>query len=125
MSLAPMVALWVAAIALGDGSQSPERTLSGTVEDSLGGAIPAAVVTVACNERTVTVSADDRGAFSVNGLPPAACRVLAERDLFTPATAQVDLTREDAASVRLVLHVAGLETERRLELLAVLAGRSG
>ena len=106
-----MVALWVAAIALGDASQSPERTLSGTVEDSLGGAIPAAVVTVACTERTVTVSADDRGAFSVNGLPPAACRVLAERDLFTPATAQVDLTREDAASVRLVLHVAGLETE--------------
>lgn len=106
-----MVALWVAAIALGDVSQSPERTLSGTVEDSLGGAIPAAVVTVACNERTVTVNADDRGAFSVEGLPPAACLVLAERDLFTPATAQVDLTHDGATSVRLVLQVAGLETE--------------
>ena len=106
-----MVALWMAAISLGAASQSADRRLSGTVEDSLGSGVPAAAITVVCGDRTFTASADERGAFVVDGLPAATCLVLAERDLFAPASAPVDLSSDVAASVRLVLHVAGLETE--------------
>ena len=106
-----MVALWAAAVSLGQAIPATDRSLSGTVEDSLGGMIPAATITVVCGEQTVTVSADDRGAFLVGGLARTPCLVLAERDQFAPATADVDLTGASADSVRLVLGIAGLETE--------------
>ena len=50
MSFVELTALWAVAISLGQPSQTTDRTLSGKVEDALGGGIPGATITVVCDE---------------------------------------------------------------------------
>ena len=51
MSFVELTALWAVAISLGQPSQTTDRTLSGKVEDALGGGIPGATITVVCDDQ--------------------------------------------------------------------------
>jgi hemoglobin/transferrin/lactoferrin receptor protein len=87
------------------------RMLSGIVEDTSGGAIPGATVTVTCGTEVRTVQTGAAGAFELRGLPAAVCAVSAVSDLFSPAEVAVDLGQRSATYVRLILPIAGLQSE--------------
>ena len=111
MSFVQMVTLWATAISFGQVSEPVDRTLSGTVVDSIGGGVAIVTITVACGKRVVTGMSDQQGRFSIAGLPAEQCLVVAAREFFDAATLDVDLTDASISTVRLTLSVAGLKTE--------------
>ncbi|HJO39015.1 MAG: TonB-dependent receptor [Vicinamibacterales bacterium] len=111
MSFVQVVALWATTTSLGLAPQPTNRTLSGSIEDLLGGIVPAASVTVICGDRVVRAVADDQGRFEIADLPARSCFVVAERELFTAASADVDLSDRSVTDLLITLSVAGPETE--------------
>jgi hemoglobin/transferrin/lactoferrin receptor protein len=87
------------------------RTLAGIVEDSSGGAISGARVAVSCETYEGHVVSGATGSFEIRNLPAERCVVVGSMDMFAPATVAIDLQNRSSAYVRLVLAVAGLETE--------------
>lgn len=85
-------------------------TLTGFVRDTQGGAIPGAAVDIVCGAARFNAATDLHGAFVVRGMPRTRCAVAAEARLFSKASAEVDLSRDDA-SATLTLSVKGFATE--------------
>jgi vitamin B12 transporter len=99
-----------------------QAVLTGGVYDESDGAIAGATVIVRRTDNTAlhTVTTDATGAFSVPPLPPGRYAVEAENALFERTRVAIDLPQTGAASVRLVMKVAGLSesmvvTGRRVE----------
>jgi hemoglobin/transferrin/lactoferrin receptor protein len=103
-----------------------DRSLSGHVEDPSGGAISGATVVVSCGgsassqtgaAATGTAAvrrdavSDGAGNFVIRGLPAARCSVDARTDLFTPRTFDLDLTSQRSAFLRVVMTLAGIQSE--------------
>jgi hemoglobin/transferrin/lactoferrin receptor protein len=93
-------------------AQPTDRSLSGHVEDPSGGAISGARVVVTCGPtaRKEGVS-DGAGNFVIRELPAARCSVDARTDLFTPRTFDLDLTSQRGAFLRVVMTLAGIQSE--------------
>ena len=100
-------------------------TISGTVKDSSGGAIPGATIRV-INEGTSGSSeavSENEGAYRVDGLTPGRYRVEVVLDGFETATAQVVLQSGQTATTDLTLLPARFSqsvvvTARRVEEVA-------
>jgi outer membrane receptor protein involved in Fe transport len=92
----------VAASLLADPSGAQDlATLSGTVLDSQGAAIPGASVDISCGRERHSLLTDARGGFSRSDLPTGRCRLTTLSQFFEPHTTVV----ETGAPVTLVLHV--------------------
>mgnify|MGYP001145609994 FL=1 len=111
MSFVEVTALWAVAISLSQPSQIPDRTLSGRVEDSLGGGIPGATITVVCDDQVLEGMSDEVGQFTMLGLPPLQCLVAVDMEHFAKMTVDVDLTENSVFDAKLTLSLAGLEAE--------------
>ncbi|MEE3137829.1 MAG: TonB-dependent receptor [Acidobacteriota bacterium] len=111
MSFVEVTALWAVAISLSQPSQLPDRTLSGRVEDSLGGGIPGATITVECDDQVLEGMTDEEGQFAMLGLPPLQCLVAVDMEHFARVNVDVDLTENSVFDAKLTLSLAGLETE--------------
>lgn len=95
-----------------EATAGPARTVTGLVEDTSGGAIAGARVRIACEAHPVVeIVTDQNGQFRSDGLPAASCVVGAASELFAPREVSIDLERRQSAFVRLVLEIAGLESE--------------
>lgn len=91
--------------------QSAGRSVSGLVEDMLGGAVAGAAVRAQCGAITAETRTDASGEFSIAGLPAEACVVEARAELFTPVRVIVDLRTRSHGFARLVADLAGLTSE--------------
>ena len=111
MSFVEVTALWAVAISLSQPSQLPDRTLSGRVEDSLGGGIPGATITVECDDQVLEGMTDEEGQFAMLGLPPLQCLVAVDMEHFARMNVDVDLTENSVFDAKLTLSLAGLEAE--------------
>ena len=111
MSFVEVTALWAVAISLSQPSQLPDRTLSGRVEDSLGGGIPGATITVECDDQVLEGMTDEEGQFAMLGLPPLQCLVAVDMEHFARVNVDVDLTENSVFDAKLTLSLAGLEAE--------------
>ena len=111
MSFVEVTALWAVAISLSQPSQLPDRTLSGRVEDSLGGGIPGATITVECDDQVLEGMTDEEGQFAMLGLPPLQCLVAVDMEHFARMNVDVDLTENSVFDAKLTLPLAGLEAE--------------
>ena len=111
MSFVEVTALWAVAISLSQPSQLPDRTLSGRVEDSLGGGIPGATITVVCDDQVLEGMTDEEGQFAMLGLPPLQCLVAVDMEHFARVNVDVDLTENSVLDAKLTLSLAGLEVE--------------
>lgn len=96
-------------------AQTTDRSVSGHVEDPSGGAISGAKVVVTCGQSGQAVrregQSDGAGNFVIRELPAARCSVDARTDLFTPRTFDLDLTSRNSAFLRVVMTLAGIESE--------------
>ena len=93
-------------------AQTAERTLSGHVEDPSGGAISGASLVVTCGPSVRREgTSDGAGNFVIRGLPASPCSVDARTDLFTPRTFALDLTSQRSAFLRVVMTLAGIQSE--------------
>lgn len=108
-------ALLMSPLAESAAAQAIDRSLSGHVEDPSGGAISGAKVVVTCGQSGQQVRregvSDGAGNFVIRELPAAACAVDARTDLFTPRTFDVDLTSRGSAFLRVVMTLAGIQSE--------------
>ena len=103
-------------------AQIETSTITGTVRDASGGAIPGATIRVV-NVKTnggVDVVSDQQGTYRASALPPGAYRVETTLDGFDTAVRQVALERGQTAAVELTLIPARLTegvvvTARRIE----------
>ncbi len=111
MSFVEVTALWAVAISISQPSQLPDRTLSGRVEDSLGGGIPGATITVECDDQVLEGMTDEEGQFAMLGLPPLQCLVAVDMEHFARVNVDVDLTENSVFDAKLTLSLAGLEAE--------------
>jgi hypothetical protein len=91
-------------------AQNPRGALRGTVEDSSGARVPGAGIVLQSQasglERTAT--ADDRGEFRVDGLPPGAYRVLASKPGFAPAASDATVVVAEVRDLAVVLQPASV-----------------
>ena len=73
--------------------QDPLSSISGRVFDSSGGALAGATVTATCvGQAPVTVYTDSAGAYQINRLTPARCRIAASLDGFAASERLVETT---------------------------------
>jgi hemoglobin/transferrin/lactoferrin receptor protein len=94
------------------GAQTADRVLSGHIEDPSGGAISGAAIVVTCGPSTRWEGlSDGAGNFVIRGLPAARCAVDARTDLFTPRTFDLDLTEQRSPFLRVVMTLAGIQSE--------------
>ena len=108
--------------ARGTSAQSVTGTITGTVRDASGGAIPGATVRVV-NEKTrgaVDTTSDGQGAYRVAELPAGSYRLETTLDGFEPAARVIALESGQTASIELTLTPARLTegvvvTARRVE----------
>ncbi|MPY90446.1 MAG: TonB-dependent receptor [Luteitalea sp.] len=89
----------------------PSRSLAGIVEDSSGGAVAGALVTVTCADATRKTTTDAVGQFIVEDLPAAQCSVEASGELLRANRVDIDLTHRSSGFARLVLALADLTSE--------------
>ncbi|MEC8952246.1 MAG: TonB-dependent receptor, partial [Acidobacteriota bacterium] len=111
MSFVELTALWAVAISLGQTSQTIDRTLSGKVEDVLGGGIPGATITVVCDDLVREGMSDGEGQFTMPGLPPLQCLVAVDMEHFARLSMDIDLTENSMVDAKLTLSLGPLETE--------------
>ena len=111
MSFIELTALWAVAISLGQTSQTIDRTLSGKVEDALGGGIPGATITVVCDDQMREGMSDGEGQFTMPGLPPLQCLVAVDMEHFARLSMDIDLTENSMVDAKLTLSLGPLETE--------------
>ena len=89
-----------------------DRVLAGAVQDSSGGAVPDARVTLSCaGQEQHTRSAGLDGTFAFDPAPATGCTVVAESPLFEPTALRVDLTTSSRSGLILVLRVQGFASE--------------
>jgi hemoglobin/transferrin/lactoferrin receptor protein len=88
-----------------------DATVSGLVEDALGGAVAGAVVRAVCGIVVREIRTDAAGRFTLTGVPGVPCRVQASADLFTPVTHVIDLSGRADAHLRFVVELAGITSE--------------
>ena len=88
-------------------ASSAERTVTGQVQDAVGGAVAGADVFVACGAVwRHTVTGPD-GRFTIDKLPEGRCGLRVEGESFAPKRLPLDLARQDAR-VTVVLELRGL-----------------
>ena len=96
-------------------AQTTDRSVSGHVEDPSGGAISGARLVVTCDPSNPPVRregiSDGAGNFVIRELPASRCSVDARTDLFTPRTFDLDLTSQRSAFLRVVMTLAGIQSE--------------
>ncbi len=92
-------------------AQPPGTSLIGVVEDSSGGVVAGATVTLTCLGDRRVVTADDDGRFTFVDPPSATCTVAADSPFFERAEQAIDLSTPERASLRIILQVQGFESQ--------------
>jgi hypothetical protein len=105
-------------------SQAEEQpgSITGTLTDKTGNAVPGAHVTLAPEKQTATQEAlaDDDGQFSFTNVPPGPFHLTVKSDGFAPLTAAGDLASgESCVMPQMTLAVATNVTEVRVELTTI------
>jgi len=112
-SCAPLLLLtaaWCLAGTAAHAQPAAVRTISGLVEDTLGGAVAGAVVRATCGATRAETRSDAAGRFAMAGLPATGCDVVATADLFLPVRHVLSLEGRDGF-VRFVVELAGITSE--------------